>query len=107
MRARLGLRAALTGLVTLLMLYLGLAVGGSALPPIGPLDPAKAPAAYLTVLLILLLAACAINWRVFFKGIPGIWAAPTPDTLPALAALGPRASWYSSWHARNSSTRRP
>lgn len=88
MRARLGLRAALTGLVTLLMLYLGLAVGGSALPPIGPLDPAKAPAAYLTVLLILLLAACAINWRVFFKGIPGIWAAPTPDTLPALAALG-------------------
>ena len=88
MRRRLALRTVVTGLVTAVLLYLGLAVEGSPLPPVGPLDPATAPAAWLAVQLIGLLAVCAVNWRVFAAGIPGIWARPSADTVPALAALG-------------------
>ncbi|WP_394964429.1 hypothetical protein [Candidatus Allofournierella excrementigallinarum] len=86
MRRMLALRTALTGILTVLLLYLGLAVGASPLPPIGPIDPAAAPAAYLAVHLIALLAACAVNWRVFASGVPGIWGRPSADTIPALAA---------------------
>ena len=87
MRRMLALRTALTGILTVLLLYLGLAVGASPLPPIGPIDPAAAPAAYLAVHLIALLAACAVNWRVFASGVPGIWGRPSADTIPALAAV--------------------
>lgn len=86
MRRMLALRTVLTGILTALLLYLGLAVGTSPLPPIGPIDPATAPAAYLAVHLIVLLAACGVNWRVFASGVPGIWGRPSADTIPALAA---------------------
>lgn len=86
MRRMLALRTVLTGILTALLLYLGLAVGTSPLPPIGPIDPATAPAAYLAVHLIALLAACGVNWRVFASGVPGIWGRPSADTIPALAA---------------------
>ena len=88
MRRMLALRTVLTGILTVLLLYLGLAVGSSPLPPIGPIDPATAPAAYLAVHLIALAAACAVNWRVFANGVPGIWGRPSADTIPALAAFG-------------------
>ena len=88
MRRMLALRTVLTGILAALLLYLGLAVGSSPLPPIGPIDPATAPAAYLAVNLILLAAVCAVNWRVFAKGIPGVWARPSADSIPALAAVG-------------------
>ena len=88
MRRRLGLRAAVSAVAALALLYLGLATGGGLLPPVGPVDPALAPAAYLAAQLILLAAVCAVNWRVFASGIPGIWAAPSADTIPALAAVG-------------------
>ncbi|HJB67749.1 MAG TPA: hypothetical protein H9770_02790, partial [Candidatus Fournierella excrementigallinarum] len=87
MRRMLALRTVLTGILTVLLLYLGLAVGASPLPPIGPIDPAAAPAAYLAVHLIALLAACGVNWRVFASGVPGIWGRPSADTIPALAAV--------------------
>lgn len=88
MRRRLALRTVITGLITAVLLYLGLAVEGSPLPPVGPIDPATAPAAWLAVQLIGLVAACAVNWRVFARGVPGIWGQPSADTIPALAAFG-------------------
>lgn len=87
MRAGFVLRTAVSGILSLLLLYLGLAVGESALPPIPVLDPALSPAAWLTVQLVLLVVVCAVNWRVFAKGLPGIWSTPTQDTIPALASL--------------------
>lgn len=87
-RRLLALRTVLSGIFAVVLLYLGLAVGSSPLPPIGPIDPATAPAAYLAVQLILLLAVCAVNWRVFANGIPGIWARPSAESIPAAAAVG-------------------
>lgn len=60
----------------LVLLYLGLAVGDSPLPAIAAVDPAVAPLAYLAVNLVLLVVACAVNWRVFWNGIRGLWEHP-------------------------------
>ncbi len=87
MRAGFVLRTAVSGILSVVLLYLGLAVGESMLPPIPVLDPALSPAAWLLVQLILLAVVCGVNWRVFAKGIPGIWSTPTQDSIPALAGI--------------------
>ena len=88
MRAGFGLRAAISGVVGLLMLYMGISAASSNLPAIPVLDPAISPTAYLAVQMILLLGVAAINWRVFAKGVLGIWQEPTQDSIPAVAAIG-------------------
>ncbi|WP_455501636.1 hypothetical protein, partial [Gemmiger sp.] len=44
--------------------------------------------AYPAVLLVLLLAACGVNWEAFLNGAKGLAKAPTPDSLSILPAVG-------------------
>lgn len=90
MRASLQLRAVLTGLLTALLFYLGLGASGF-LPVPAPLDPALAPAAYLGASLALLAAAGALSFAVLRSGLVGLFGAPSPDSLPALAFLAAAA----------------
>ena len=43
---------------------------------------------YPTVMLVLLLAACAANWEAFLSGIRGLVKTPSPDSLSILPAIG-------------------
>ena len=88
LRLTTAIRTGVSAAAGLVLLYLGLAVGDSPLPAIGAVDPAVVPMAYLPVNLVLLAAACAVNWRVFWNGIRGLWGAPTPDSVLALAGVG-------------------
>lgn len=88
LRLTTAIRTGVSALAGLVLLYLGLAVGDSPLPAIAAVDPAVAPLAYLAVNLVLLVVACAVNWRVFWNGIRGLWGAPTPDSVLALAGVG-------------------
>lgn len=88
LRLTTAIRTGVSAAAGLVLLYLGLAVGDSPLPAIGAVDPAVAPMAYLAVNLMLLAVACAVNWRAFWNGIRGLWGAPTPDSVLALAGVG-------------------
>ena len=88
LRLTTAIRTGVSAAAGLVLLYLGLAVGDSPLPAIGAVDPAVAPMAYLAVNLVLLAVACAVNWRVFWNGIRGLWGAPAPDSVLALAGVG-------------------
>ena len=88
LRLTTAIRTGVSAVAGLVLLYLGLAVGDSPLPAIAAVDPAVAPLAYLAVNLVLLVVACAVNWRVFWNGIRGLWGAPTPDSVLALAGVG-------------------
>lgn len=90
MRASLQLRAVLTGLLTALLFYLGLAASGF-LPVPAALDPSIAPAAYLGASLALLAAAGALSFQALRSGLAGLVGAPSPDSLPALAFLAAAA----------------
>lgn len=90
MRASLQLRAVLTGLLTALLFYLGLAASGF-LPVPAALDPSIAPAAYLGASLALLAAAGALSFQALRSGLAGLFGAPSPDSLPALAFLAAAA----------------
>lgn len=96
MRMGLILRTAISGILALAVLYLGLLVDYTFLPPIVSLDPALSTSAWLSVQLMLLVAAGAVNWRVFTKGIPGIWGSPTQDTISALACIAAAAQLVGS-----------
>ena len=43
---------------------------------------------YPAVMLVLLLAACAVNWEAFLSGIRGLVKTPSPDSLSILPAIG-------------------
>ena len=88
LRLTTAIRTGVSAVAGLVLLYLGLAVGDSPLPAIAAVEPAVAPLAYLAVNLVLLVVACAVNWRVFWNGIRGLWGAPTPDSALALAGVG-------------------
>lgn len=85
-KMRLALRAALTGILGAALLVLGL-MGQGVLAPGAALDPETAPAAFIGVNLILLLAACGISRHILWDGLRGLVGKPSPDTLPALAAV--------------------
>lgn len=86
--ARLTLTAALCGLLSLVMLYLGVSAGG-VIAPISALDPTIAPGAFLGVQLTLLAVVCLLAGPVMARGLKGLSKRePSPDTLPALAAVG-------------------
>ena len=46
------------------------------------------PSVYPGVALVLLVAACAVNWRTVLSGLAGFADTPTPDSLAILPALG-------------------
>lgn len=91
LRLTTAIRTGVSAVAGVILLYLGISVGDSPLPAIGAVDPSVAPLAYLAVNLVLLLVACAVNWRVFWNGIRGLWGAPTPDSVLALAGVGAAA----------------
>lgn len=77
-----------TGILALVMLYLGTAAAGKGLPMPAPLNPATAKTALLGTLLVMMAAAALLNWRTLLGGLVGLVRDPTPDSMPALAALG-------------------
>ena len=92
-----------SGVAALVMIYLGIAATGSVLPmpamlvPTATAETAAAAAGamvsasaapLMTVLLVLLLAVCGLNWKTMFCGLRGLVQEPTADTMPALAAVG-------------------
>lgn len=83
-KMRLALRTALTGILGAALLVLGLTAQGG-LTPGAALDPETAPAAFIGVNLILLLAAAGVSRHILRDGFAGLVGKPSPDTLPALA----------------------
>lgn len=79
--------AIVSGVAAVVMLYLGIAAGGT-LPLPGPLDTLAGTTPLLATMLVLLVVCCALNWRTMLDGLLGVVKSPTADTLPALAALG-------------------
>lgn len=84
--ARLTLRTALAGILAAALLVLGLMAQG-VVPPLTVFDPELAPSAFLGVNLILLAAAAAVSYPILADGLLGLVKKPSPDTLPALAAV--------------------
>ncbi|MBM6716037.1 hypothetical protein H6B15_05125 [Gemmiger formicilis] len=79
--------AIVSGASAALMLYLGIAAGGT-LPMPAPLDTTAGATPLLATMLVLLVFCCALNWRTMLDGLVGLVKSPTADTLAALAALG-------------------
>ena len=95
--------AIVSGVSAAVMLYLGIAAGGT-LPMPAPLDTLAGTTPLLATLLVLLVLCCGLNWRTMLDGLLGVVKSPTADTLPALAALGAvvqlvaflaKPEWYS------------
>lgn len=86
-RTGLGLRAALTGILGIVLLYLGFMAAG-VLPMIKVIDPGLNPVPYLAVNLILLLVCMGLSWDVMRDGIIGVAGTPSGQTFPALASIG-------------------
>ena len=95
--------AIVSGVAALVMIYLGIAATGSVLPmpamlvPTSTAETAAAAAGamvsasaapLMTVLLVMLLVVCGLNWKTMFFGLKGLVREPTADTMPALAAAG-------------------
>lgn len=79
--------AVVAAAAAIVMLYLGIAAGGT-LPMPGPLDTMAGTTPLLATLLVLLVLVCALNWNTMLDGLVGLVKGPTADTLPALAATG-------------------
>lgn len=86
--ANLSLRVALTGVLGVALLYLGMSASLAGVPAPAPIDPAMAPGAFLAVNLILLLAALVVNFPTLASGLTGLAKNPNPDTLATFAGLG-------------------
>lgn len=82
------LRAGMTGVITVMLLYLGMAARGGTLPMVDMIDPQLAPMPFLAVNLVLLLAAAGLCFNTIRNGLDGISAQPSADTLPTLAVFG-------------------
>ena len=88
MRVTRILRMAATGLVSVILLYLGLSARSGSLPPIAMLDPHTAPFVFLLVNFVLLAIVSLICLTTIGAGLAGLTRKPTTDTLPALATAG-------------------
>lgn len=86
MKRGLLIRTVLTGILALLLLYLGLSANG-AVPALPGLS-AKQPFTFLLAEALLLAAASLISFRSIAGGITGFWGEATTDTLAALGILG-------------------
>lgn len=78
---------ALTGLLSLVMLYLGIAATSGTLPIPGPLDPLTGTTPLLGVMLGMLAVCGALSWRTLLNGLRGLAGQPTADSMPTLAFL--------------------
>lgn len=78
---------ALTGLLSLVMLYLGIAASNGTLPIPGPLDPLTGATPLLGVMLGMLAVCGALSWRTLLNGLRGLAGQPTADSMPTLAFL--------------------
>lgn len=78
---------ALTGLLSLVMLYLGIAATSGTLPIPGPLDPLTGTTPLLGVMLGMLTVCGALSWRTLLNGLRGLAGQPTADSMPTLAFL--------------------
>lgn len=87
MRAGWGVRTALSGILSVVLLYLGLTAAGI-LPAVQAIDPQRAPVPFLGVNLIFLVASMALAWDVLRDGIVGVAGCPSGQTMPVLAAVG-------------------
>lgn len=101
------LRTVLAGLAALLLIYLGAAARGGTLPLLEMIDPQLAPAPFLAVNMIVMLAACGLGFDMLRHGASGILGRPTGDTMPMLAMLGAmlqlavflvKTEWYDPLH---------
>ena len=81
------LLTALTGLLSLVMLYLGIAATSGTLPIPGPLDPLAGATPLLDVMLGMLTVCGALSWRTLLNGLSGLAGQPTADSMPTLAFL--------------------
>ncbi len=88
MRVTRLLRTIVTGIVTVVLLYLGLSARAGGLPPFAALDPHDEPLAFLLTNFILLAIAGVSCLSTLGTGIAGLWARPTTDTFPAVAVVG-------------------
>lgn len=87
MRVTRILRMAVTGAITLVLLYLGLSARAGWLPPIAALDPHSAPFGFLLLNFVLTAIAGVTCLTTLSTGITGLWARPTTDTFPAVATV--------------------
>ena len=78
---------ALTGLLSLVMLYLGIAATSGTLPIPDPLDPLTGTTPLLGVMLGMLAVCGALSWRTLLNGLRGLAGQPTADSMPTLAFL--------------------
>ncbi|MGN0708562.1 MAG: cell envelope biogenesis protein OmpA [Faecalibacterium sp.] len=87
MSASLTLRCVLSALLAAVLLGLGLTAEGL-VPPLTPLDPVAAPAAFYGANLLLLAAAMTVAYSVLRDGLAGLWGRASAETMPALASIG-------------------
>lgn len=86
MRMGCSLRTALSGILSLALLYLGLTATGI-LPAVHAIDPQRASVPFLAVNLIFLIADMALAWDVLRDGIVGLFGRMGGQSMPALAAI--------------------
>lgn len=86
MRMGWSLRTALSGILSLALLYLGLTAAGI-LPAIQAIDPQRAAVPFLAVNLIFLIADMALAWDILRDGIMGLFGRISGQTMPVLAAI--------------------
>ena len=86
MAAELTLRCVLAGILTVVLLHLGL-TAERLLPPLSVLDPDAAPAAFYAANLLLFAASLFVGYPVLRDGLAGLRGRPSADTMPALAAV--------------------
>lgn len=86
MRRGLLIRTVLTGIVAVVLLYLGLSANG-AVPALPGLS-ARQPLMFLLGELGLLVLASAISFRSIAGGVIGLWGEATADTLASVAVVG-------------------
>ena len=86
-KATISLRLTITSVIASVLLYLTIAATYTflPLPPFMAID--LQPKIYLTVCLILFIAALGINIKTIINGICGIAGKPTPDTFVSVATL--------------------
>lgn len=87
LRASLTRRSIITGVLTVLLLWLG--AGFVNIVPVPAfMHPATSPILFAVVYLALVAAAIGVNFTTIAPGLIGLAGEPTSDSPPALAAIG-------------------
>ena len=106
-KAKSILRTVLSGILALVLIYLGAAARGGSLPLVEMIDPQLAPEPFVAVNMILLLLAAVLGFSVLRCGAAGILGHASGDSMPMLAMLGAlvqlaafliKPEWYDPLH---------